>query len=116
MGLFDNLINLAESPAGQSAMGQLAQHLPDVLSQHGINGTQGLVEKLEQGGLGQAVASWMSDGPNQKVTAEQIEQTLGTSMVNSLAQKFGIDPTKANQFVADNLPQIIAALHGGQPT
>ena len=115
MGLFDNLLGLAQSQAGNELLGQLAQHLPDVLAQHGINGTQGLAEQLAQGGLSQEVASWMGSGPNLPVNADQIEQALGTPVVASLAQKFGVDPSQASQFLSEHLPQIISSLHGGQP-
>jgi len=49
------------------------------------------------------------------VDANQIEQALGSDVVASLARKFGVDPSQASQFLASNLPQILSALHGGQP-
>lgn len=115
MGLFDNVLGMLQGQAGSAVSEQLAQHLPEVLGQHGVDGLQGLTSQLTQGGLGEAVSSWIGNGQNQPVSAEQISQALGSPIVASLAQKFGVDPSQASQFLADHLPQMISAFHGNQP-
>ncbi|WP_448953203.1 YidB family protein [Labrys neptuniae] len=115
MGLLDNVLGMLQGQGGGAVAEQLAQHLPDVLGQHGIDGLQGLTNQLSQGGLADAVSSWIGSGQNQPVSAEQISQALGSPVVASLAQKFGVDPAQASQFLADHLPQMISALHGNPP-
>lgn len=114
MGLLDGLVGLVQSQGGSEVAAQLAQHLPDVLGQHGIDGVQGLTDKLSQGGLGAQIASWTGSGQNLPVSADQIQQALGSPMVASLAQKFGVDPAQASQLLSQHLPQIIAAFSGNK--
>ncbi|MDT3379737.1 YidB family protein [Labrys neptuniae] len=114
MGLLDNILGALQGQTESSISDLVSQHLPDLLGQHGIDGLQGLTTQLSQSGLGEAVSSWIGNGENQAVTADQISQALGSPMVTSLAEKFGVDPAQASQFLADHLPQIISTFHGNQ--
>ncbi|HTD30976.1 MAG TPA: YidB family protein, partial [Steroidobacteraceae bacterium] len=63
MGLLDGLLGGAVGAGVVTAMNSLIQ-------QHG--GLQGVVTQLEQQGLGNTVRSWISSGPNQPISAEQV--------------------------------------------
>src|SRR6195952_1809473 len=80
MGIFDSLEN---SPAIRGALGQLeAAVLPvvlgEVLGQNGQGGLSTIVAKLEQAGFGAQVKSWIGNGQNLPITAEQLQQALGS--------------------------------------
>lgn len=115
MGLFDSLSNLAGGLlGGDNADGNMAAQLAgpvmQALQQHGIGGVGDLVQQFQQGGFGAHVASWVSDGQNQPIEANAIQQVLGQPVVASLAAKFGVDPQQASALLAQHLPDIISHL------
>ena len=119
MGLFDSLQN---SPAFKSALGQLeGAVLPVVLSEVLGSGTQGglsaIVAKLEQAGLGDQVKSWIGNGQNLPITAEQPQQVLGSDTVRQLAARFNIPVDQITQILAQQLPKAVdqASPHGTLP-
>ena len=68
MGLMDSLIGAATSAIGgaQGGQGQAIQLVTQLIQQHG--GVGGLMSQLQQGGLGDALNSWVSNGANQSVS------------------------------------------------
>ncbi|MGL4997178.1 MAG: YidB family protein [Deefgea sp.] len=105
MGLLDSLAGqLLGGNNAEGGMGALA----GMLEQQG--GVSGLLEKFQQGGLGEVAQSWVSTGENLPISAEQIESVLGSDMVASLAEKFGIDPQAAAGQISTLLPQLISGL------
>lgn len=73
-------------------------------------GSTGLAQRFQSGGSGEVFSSWIGSGGNQAITAETINQVLGSSQVQAFAQKLGIDPAQASDFIAKNLPQVIDTL------
>lgn len=103
MSLFDQLGGLL---GGQS--NDMTGAVAGLLEQHG--GLSGLLEKFNSGGMGDLVSSWVGSGSNLPVSAEQIQQVLGSEQVSALAQKFGLDPQQLSQGLADYLPQAVDKL------
>jgi len=109
MGLFDSLQN---SPALKGVLGQLeGAVLPVVLSEVLGSGSQGglsaIVAKLQQAGLGDQVKSWIGNGQNLPITAEQLQQVLGSDAVRQLAAKFNIPVDQITQILAHQLPTAV---------
>jgi len=82
-------------PHSRGALGQLESAvLPVVLSEVLGNGSQAglsaIVAKLQQSGLGDQVKSWIGNGQNLPITAEQLQQALGSDTVKQLAARFNI--------------------------
>ena len=73
--------------AGGVDVGRLTTAVQDVFQSKG--GVEGLTNQLRAGGLGGAVDSWISTGPNQSVEPQQLGQALGPDTVNQLAQQVG---------------------------
>ena len=74
-------------------------------------GIQVLLEKLQSGGLGAILSTWLSNQQgNQSVSGEQLESALGTNAVSDLGQKLGVDTSTASSLLAEQLPKIIDAL------
>jgi uncharacterized protein YidB (DUF937 family) len=106
MGILDSLSN---SPAFKGALGQLeAAVVPVVLSEVLGNGDQGglsaIVAKLEQAGLGDQVKSWIGNGQNLPITADQLQQVLGSEKVKELAARFNIPVDQLAKVLAQQLP------------
>src|SRR5271156_2253491 len=109
MGILDSLEN---SPALRSALGQIgAAVLPVVMSEVMGTGSQGglnaIVAKLQQAGLGDQVKSWIGNGQNLPITAEQLQQVLGNDTVRQLAAKYNIPVDQITQILAHQLPSAV---------
>src|ERR1700756_5890776 len=109
MGILDSLEN---SPALRSALGQIgAAVLPVVMSEVMGTGSQGglnaIVAKLQQAGLGDQVKSWLGNGQNLPITADQLRQVLGSDTVKQLAARFNIPVDQITQILAQQLPAAV---------
>src|SRR4030088_287226 len=109
MGILDSLEN---SPALKGMLGQLeAAVVPVVLSEVLGNGSEGglnaIVAKLQQAGLGDLVKSWTGNGQNLPITAEQLQQVLGSDTVKQLAARFNIPVDQLSKVLAQQLPAVV---------
>jgi len=98
MGLFDGIL-------GGVIGAEMATVVNGLIERHG--GIQGIVNQLEQQGLGAAVKSWVTTGANQNVTPAQLHQAFGPELINQLAAKTGVTPQELLQKLAQALPQAI---------
>jgi uncharacterized protein YidB (DUF937 family) len=103
MGLFDQL----KSAAGAAAFAAAPVLLSKALQQTNLGSLQGLVDKLREGGLHQQVQSWLSNGSNIPVTADQLRNALGDEHVRQLAQQFGVPVDKVLDLLSEHLPQVV---------
>ena len=91
----------------------LAQHQADLggLFQDALQsagGYQGILNKLNQAGLGNEVNSWLAtNGKNLPVSASQIEAALGDQHLQQLAQSFGIPLDQVANLLAQHLPTAV---------
>lgn len=108
-GLGDLIGQLSSNP-------QLLQAATSLLSDEGgIGGLQGLIEKFQQAGLGNAVASWISTGQNQAISGDQITQVLGNDTLSDLARQLGVNPSDVAGQLSNILPGLVDRLTpGGQ--
>lgn len=106
MGILDEVTSLLGNAGGQA--GGVLGAVQGLISEQG--GLQGLVQKLQNGGLGEQVKSWISTGQNLPINAEQLQQVLGSPQVTAIAGKLGIDPQQAAAQVAQILPGLIDKL------
>src|SRR5271165_235142 len=106
MGILDSL---GDSPLFKGVLGQLETAvLPVVLSEVLGNGSQGgltaIVAKLNQAGLGDQVKSWIGNGQNLPITADQLRQVLGNDTVRQMAAKYNIPIDQVAEVLAHQLP------------
>jgi len=110
MGILDSLEN---SDAFKGVLGQLESAvIPVVLSEVLGNGSQGgglsaIDAKLQQAGLGDQVKSWIGNGQNLPITAEQLQNVLGSDAIRQLAAKFNIPVDQLAQVLAHQLPSVV---------
>jgi uncharacterized protein YidB (DUF937 family) len=98
MGLLDGLL-------GGVVGAELATTVNSLIVKHG--GIQGVVSQLQHQGLGGTVKSWISDGPNQPISPEQVHSAFGSQLISELAAKAGISPQELAQKLSQVLPQVI---------
>src|SRR5437660_1698711 len=58
--------------------------------QNPTGGLGGLLDQLRQGGLEQAVNSWIGTGQNHAISPTQLHQALGQETVDELAEQTGL--------------------------
>ena len=104
MGMLDGLL-------GGLVGGGMASVVSQILEQHG--GLQGVVSEFEQKGLGGTVQSWVSTGPNQPVSPDDLQRVLGPDLLQQLAEKTGLPVQELSRKLAEFLPQ---AVDGMTPT
>ena len=109
MGLFDNLNlgNLLKGALGQVESAALPTLINTVLARTQYHDLNGLVTALQQGGLDTQVKSWLGNGANMPITADQLRAALGNDQVRQLAQHFGVDPDAALKLMAEYLPAVV---------
>ena len=77
------------------------------LAKTNMGDLKGMVDKLQQGGLGAQVQSWLGNGSNMPVTADQLRAALGDEHVKQLAEQFGVPVDKVLSLLSEHLPQAV---------
>lgn len=85
-------------------LGKVAGPLKVMLSGDGVHQVLG---KLNAGGLGDTVKSWVGLTRNLPISADQITSALGNDTVQSIAAKVGIPTDKVASALAHLLPTTI---------
>jgi uncharacterized protein YidB (DUF937 family) len=107
MGLFDNIGSALKGVVGQVVAAEAPALISAVLAKTNLGDLQGLVDKLQQGGLNEQVQSWLGNGTNLPVTADQLRSALGNQQVQQLAQRFGLPVDAALKLLAEHLPAAV---------
>jgi uncharacterized protein YidB (DUF937 family) len=110
MSLFNDVVSKLTGGAtsGESGQGVGGAVLELLNNQKG--GISGLLEKFQQGGLGDLMSSWIGTGTNLPISSEQIQQVLGQEQIQAFAQKAGIAPEAASSQLAEALPDVVDKL------
>ncbi len=90
-----------ENPTAAAAMELLKNH---------PGGLSGLVQQFHDKGLGDVVSSWVGNGQNLPISAEQIQSVLNNEHVKAFAARAGISPEVASAKIAELLPTIVNQL------
>jgi uncharacterized protein YidB (DUF937 family) len=81
--------------------------LNEVLGSGGQGGLSAIVAKLEQSGFGAQVKSWLGNGQNIPITAEELQQVLGSEKVKELAARYNVPLDQLSAILAQQLPKAI---------
>ncbi len=112
MGLLDGLAGQvlgSLSGAGGAQQGGALGAIMNMIAQQ-PGGLQGLIDAFERNGLGGVAASWVGNGANLPVSAEQLQSVLGSDQLGSLAAALGFSPQDASAQLAEALPQVVDKL------
>jgi uncharacterized protein YidB (DUF937 family) len=104
--------------AGQSGQQEEAPAgLPDILAQvlgkTDLGSVGGLLQQLEQSGLGSQVASWLGNGQNLPVSVDQLKNALGEQNLGQLASQFGLPAEELLRHLAQHLPGAVDRMSPG---
>jgi len=75
-----------------------------------LGGLGGLLNKLEQGGLGDQTKSWVGSGQNQPVSPSQLGQALGPSILKTVSQLTGLSEDDLTKQLSQVLPGVVNGL------
>ena len=113
MGLLDSVLGAAlGGPQAGQAQGGAGGIDPQMIAgivgalMNNAGGLSGILGKLQQGGLGDAAASWVGTGANQPVSAD----ALGPDLMGMIAKQLGGNQQQAAGTMADLLPGLIDQL------
>lgn len=108
MGLLDSVVGaLAGGSGGQ---GDLLNAVIGLVTNPQTGGLAGLLAQLQQGGLGDAVASWVSTGQNLPVSPDQLARALGPETLGAIAQQLGLTHGDTADQLSQLLPQVVDKL------
>ena len=127
MGLLDDVIgaalgsqpsaksgsgSLLSSPIAMALMALLASKMaPGAGAQQSAGGGLGALQaQLRQGGLEQAVNSWICTGANKAVSPSQLHQALGQDTVEDLAEQTGLPHDDLLAQLSKILPGVVDKL------
>jgi len=68
---------------------------------------QGLMGQLDGGGLASMAASWLGDGQNDNMSAEQASSLFGQEQIGEFAGKLGIEQSQAADGLSNMIPDLI---------
>jgi len=105
--------------AGSQPAGAGSQPATDTSDAGGVlGGLGGLLNKLEQGGLGDQTKSWVGSGQNQPVSPGQLGSALGPSILKTVSQLTGISEDDLTKQLSQVLPGVVNGLtpNGRLPT
>lgn len=67
----------------------------------------GLVSGLKSKGLGDVAESWLGDGANKAISADQLKDVLGADKISAAAAELGTDEGSLLDSLKDAVPQMV---------
>jgi uncharacterized protein YidB (DUF937 family) len=108
MGLFDEIVSGAlKGVMGQGEQSLLPGLLSQLLANTSLGSVGGLLQQLQQGGLGNEVASWLGNGANHAISSDQLRAALGNEQLQQMAQSAGLPIDKLLAMLSQQLPQSV---------
>ena len=92
---------------GKGSAGALPDILSQVLGKTDLGSVGGLLQQLQQSGLGPQVASWLGNGQNLPVSVDQLKGALSEEHLRQLATQFGLPVDELLGQLSQHLPGAI---------
>ncbi len=92
--------------------GGMMEALSGLTSGEGLD-LGGIMEKMKAGGLGDQLESFLGDGENQEMSADQVKSAFGEEGLANVANKLGVDTDSAAAQLKDILPGLLDKASSG---
>jgi uncharacterized protein YidB (DUF937 family) len=104
----DTLKGMIGKSGGTDAMGQLAS----MLTGKGGDGMglSRLLEQFKSAGLGDKAASWVGTGPNESLSADEVEKAIGPERLDAMSKKTGQSVESLKGDLSDLIPKAVNKL------
>jgi uncharacterized protein YidB (DUF937 family) len=73
----------------------------------GQGGLQNLISQFDSKGLGDVIGSWIGTGENKTISADQIQNVLGSDALSGIASKLGLNVSDLSGQLSNLLPGVI---------
>jgi uncharacterized protein YidB (DUF937 family) len=103
-----NLFESIKEHAGGLIGGEAHAALTGALAASPLGDVSGLLDKLHDGGLDEAVDAWTTGGEHAPVTPDQLREALGDEHVEQLAAALGVSGDELLKGLAEHLPALAA--------
>ena len=105
MGLLDEVLSMAGSSGAQQAQHTTAlSAILSYINNPQVGGIAGLQQMFQQGGLGNIISSWLSNGQNMPVSSSQLQGVLHSDALQQAAQQHGLDAGQLTGMMSALLP------------
>lgn len=112
MGLLDGIagqvLGKVLNNTSGDGMGSVINMVYSLIDNSG--GLNGLLQKLQSAGLAEQVTSWLGNGTNLPIDANQLISALGENTFSNLASKFGAKESDVSSGIASMLPKVVDML------
>lgn len=109
-GDFSDLSGMLDGPGGNQGGSSASYNRPDHEQGADLGGLDGLIDRFQRGGLGDAINSWIGHGSNQSVEPQRLADALGSDTVNTLQSRTGLSRDDLLSQLAQALPGVIDGL------
>lgn len=92
--------------------GGMMEALSGLTSGEGLD-LGGITEKMKASGLGDQLESFLGDGENQEMSADQVKNAFGEEGLANVANKLGVDTDTAASQLTDILPGLLDKASSG---
>jgi uncharacterized protein YidB (DUF937 family) len=107
MGLLDDISNRLKTAMGGAQAGGVPALISGLLAKTDLGSLQGIVATLEESGYGTQVKSWLGDGTNLSISADQLRSALGNEHIQQIARHCGLPVDDALKLLAEHLPTAV---------
>jgi uncharacterized protein YidB (DUF937 family) len=94
-------------PHQQGGFGDLLENVRGGVDAMLCGGLSDLVDRFKQNGQGDVADSWVSRGPNQQITPQQLEKAIGPEVLATLSQQTGLSREELLSRLSRNLPEAV---------
>jgi uncharacterized protein YidB (DUF937 family) len=107
MSVFGNIGDVLKGVLGQADANSAPGMISDMLAKTDLGNLQGIVSKLQAAGLGDQVQSWLGNGANLPISADQLRAALGNEQIQQIGRQLGLPVDEALNFLAKHVPNAV---------
>lgn len=107
-GIAGQVLGKVLNNTSSDGMGSILNMVHSLIDSSG--GLNGLLQKLQSAGLAEQVTSWLGNGTNLPIDANQLVGALGENTFSNLASKFGANESDVSSGIASMLPKVVDML------
>jgi uncharacterized protein YidB (DUF937 family) len=106
--VLSGLLDGGSSVASKADVRKIAQPALEMIQSNG--GLQHMLEQMQHSIIANQVSSWISQGPNQPATPDQVAEAVGEENVEEIAAETGLSVDQVKTALSEFLPGLVSKL------